>query len=566
MFIPVTLEDLKSRSWGKLDIIIITGDVYIDSPNDGAAVIGQLLIKHGYRVGIISQPDVNSEVDITRFGEPLLFWGVTAGSVDSMISNYTATKKRRNRDDLTPGGINNKRPDRAVLSYTNLIRKYYKSTVPIVLGGVEASLRRIAHYDYWNNKIRRSILFDSKADLLVYGMGENAVLEIADRIKSGNDLDNIHGTCSISKNIINNYIELPSFEDAASDADKFIHMFKEFYNNNDPVSAKGMVQKHGDRYLVHNPPSSYMTTEEIDEVYSLPFERDIHPFYKKMGEVRALDTIQFSVTTHRGCYGECSFCAIAVHQGRRIISRSEDSIISEIKRITKHPDFKGIISDLGGPTANMFEIDCNLKAEKGGCRNKSCIFPGICNELDVNHNAQLNLLKKINNIKGIKKVFISSGIRYDMVLADKLSGEKYMDELVKNHVSGQLKVAPEHSEENVLKLMNKPDVTSLIHFRNLFSKLNKKHGKKQFLTYYFIAAHPGCYEKEMKSLKNYIKQELKLTPEQVQVFTPSPSTFSTLMYYTGIDPKTGKSIFVERDNRRKDDQKGILTKGSKKFK
>ena len=532
LFIPTTQEELKSLNWIKLDIILISGDTYIDSPYSGVAIICKVLINEGYRVGIIAQPDINSETDIMRLGEPSLFWGVTSGSVDSMVSNYTATKKRRNQDDLTPGGINNKRPDRAVIAYTNLIRRYFKNTVPIVLGGIEASLRRIAHYDYWSNNIRRSILFDAKADILVYGMGESSIIQLADTLKSKNNYTDIRGLCYISKDARKGYIELPSFEDVENNKNAFIKMFDLFYQNNDSYSINGLYQQHNDRYLIHNPPSFPLSPEYLDKVYNLEYERDVHPYYKKDGEVRALDTIRFSIITHRGCFGECSFCAISMHQGRTITSRSEESVLKEAKEITKHPDFKGIINDLGGPTANMYQFLCLIKQDNIKCANLKCLYPECCPNLSINHDKQIKLLSKIRTMGGIKKVFVSSGIRYDLIFNDKENGEKYLSEIVKHHISGQMKVAPEHINKNILKLMRKPSADLLLKFKLLFDKLNTRLNKKQFLTYYFIAAHPGCTENEMKELSDFIKNKLKLKPEQVQVFTPTPSTYSTLMYYS----------------------------------
>lgn len=558
MFIPTTKEEIKNLGWDNLDIIIISGDTYIDSSYNGASLIGHLLMDKGYRVGIIAQPDINTDKDITRLGEPSLFWGITSGSVDSMVSNYTATKKRRNIDDLTPGNFNNKRPDRALIVYTNLIRRFFKNTVPIVLGGIEASLRRIAHYDYWSNKVRRSILFDAKADYLIYGMAEKSVIELADALKKNYDICNIKGLCYISKEKNNDYIDSPSFENAAGDKDQFIKMFDLFYENNDPFKNVGLQQRHGDRYLIHNPPSPLLSVKELDHVYTLPYERDVHPYYKKDGEVRALNTIKFSIVTHRGCYGECNFCSIALHQGRHVVSRSEESIIKEVVGITKHPDFKGIINDLGGPTANMYGITCSKMGTEVLCKDKRCLYPEICGNLKNSHKRQINLLKKINTIKGVKKIFVSSGLRYDMILADKDNGEEYLEDLLKNHVSGQLKLAPEHSEDEILKLMGKSGINLLNLFLKLFYKINNKLSKMQFLTYYFIAAHPGCTEKDMHNLKKYIKKELHINPEQVQVFTPTPSTYSTLMYYTGIDPVNNNKLFVERDPNKADKQKRII--------
>ena len=568
MFIPATLDEVKNLGWARLDIILVTGDTYIDSPHTGIAVIGKLLIKAGYKVGIIAQPDVATDSDIKRLGEPLLFWGVTSGCVDSMVANYTATKKRRKQDDFTPGGVNNKRPDRAVIAYSNLIRRFFKSTKPIVLGGIEASLRRVPHYDYWDDKIRRSILFDAKADLLVYGMGEKAVLEIAEKLKNNESTDplrhsvseasNVRGICYISNSAKDGYDLLPSYEEVKTNKQKFIEMFRTFYSNNDPLTASGLCQKQDTRYLIQNPPQNNMSPQELDEIYNMDFERDVHPYYKKQGQVRALETIRFSITTHRGCYGECNFCAISVHQGTTVISRTEKSILDEAAKITGLPDFKGYISDVGGPSANMYGTGCGEKINQGHCKNKRCVYPKICENLNFSHKKQLELLVKLRALPGVKKVFVSSGVRHDLVLEDKKYGHAYLKELVLHHISGQLKIAPEHTEEVVLKRMGKTAQNYLKDFKKLFDDLNKQHGKNQFLTYYFIAAHPGCGIDEMKKLKQFAIKELKVIPEQLQIFTPTPSTYSTLMYYTGQDPALCENVFVEKEINKKAAQKEII--------
>lgn len=554
---------MDKLGWNKLDVILVTGDSYIDSPFIGVAVIGKVLLKAGYRVGIIAQPDSHSGKDIRRLGEPELFWGITGGSVDSLVSNYTATKKRRKKDDYTPGGINNRRPDRAVIVYTNLIRKFFKHTKPVVLGGIEASLRRISHYDFWSNRIRKSILFDAKADLLVYGMGERTVVELAGKLKAGEDIKDIRGICYISKEKKTDYIELPSFEKVVRDKHAFIDSFNLFYVNSDPHTAKGLCQKQDLRYLVQNPPGPYLTQKELDAVYEMDFERDLHPFYKKQGEVKALETIKFSLTTHRGCYGECNFCAIAVHEGRMVRWRSEKSVLKEAEYLTKHPDFKGIILDAGGPTANMYGFECKKKLSGGSCKDKRCLYPEICTRLKVDHSRQIKLLRRLRNLKGIRKVFVASGIRYDLLLHDEKYGPAYLKEIVGHHVSGQMKVAPEHIEENVLKKMGKPGKESLLEFKDMFDKLTRTAGKKQFLTYYLMAAHPGCRDRDMRELHLFATEKLKTHPEQVQIFTPTPSTYSTLMYYTEMDPVTRKKIFVEKHNSKKERQKYIVVKRKK---
>ncbi len=559
MYLPATKKELKQLGWEKPDIILITGDVYIDSPNIGIAVIGNVLVNAGFKVGIISQPDVNND-EITKLGEPELFWGVSAGCMDSMISNYTATKKKRQKDDLTPGGINNRRPDRACIAYSNLIKKHFKNTRPIVLGGLEASLRRAAHYDFWGNKIRRSVLFDAKADILVYGMGEKSILELAENFKNNIPAIDIRGICYISKEPVPGHIELTSYDDLVKDKSLFLKMFNTFYENTDPITAKGLMQKQDTRYLVQNSPQYNLKREELDAVYNLKFERDAHPYYKKQGVIKALDTIRFSVTSHRGCYGQCNFCAITAHQGRVIISRSIKSILKEVKSITELPDFKGNIQNIGGPTANMFGSFCKKMLTKGACKDKRCLSPEKCHSLNLEHKKQIELLKALRSIKGVKKIFIGSGIRYDLILADNEHGNKYLHEIVNHHISGQLKIAPEHTDEKILNFMGKPEIGNLKKFVDEFNKANKRSGKKQFLTYYFIAAHPGCTDKHMHKLKSYIKSNLKLNPEQVQIFTPTPSTYSSLMYFIETDPDTGKKLFVEKNVRDKEKQKEILVK------
>ena len=559
MFLPTTSEEVKKLGWDSLDIILVSGDTYIDSSYNGSALIGKWLLKNGFKVGIIAQPDINSPADITRLGEPKLYWAVSAGCVDSMVANYTATKKKRHKDDFTPGGENTKRPDRASIVYTGLIRRFFKnSKTPIVLGGIEASLRRIVHYDYWSNQLRRSLIFDAKADILSYGMGEKSMLQLAQAIKTRADWKNIRGLAYISKEPNEEYITVPSFEECREDKYKFIEMFNIFYKNCDSLTAKGLNQQHGDRWLIQNPPSENFSSELLDEIYGMDFERDVHPYYKKDGVVRALDTIKYSLTTHRGCYGECNFCAIAIHQGRTVTSRSEESVIKEITDITKDKKFKGNISDVGGPTANMYQMECSKKLKLGACSDKRCLYPNTCPALKPNHKRQIDLLKKLRSIQGIKKIFIASGIRYDLILDDHAYGDKYLEEIVAYHVSGQMKIAPEHTEDKVLSLMGKQGKDYLKEFKNRFYKLNKKLDKKQFLTYYLIAAHPGCNEKDMLDLKIFASEELKISPEQVQIFTPTPSTYSTLMYYTEINPFTNKKIFVEKDNGKKEKQKTII--------
>jgi uncharacterized radical SAM protein YgiQ len=561
MFLPTTKKEMEGLGWDALDIILVTGDAYIDSPFVGVAVVGKVLLDAGYRVGVIGQPDTGSGDDIMRLGSPRLFWGVTGGCIDSMVANRTATGKRRRTDDYTPGGVNDRRPDRAAIAYANLIRRYSKNDIrPIVLGGIEASLRRIAHYDAWTDRIRRSVLFDAKADYLLYGMCERSAVELAGCLREGKDPRSVRGLCHISRELPEGCLELPSFEDCEKDKDAFTRAFRTFYDNNDPPTARPLAQKHDSRYLVQNPPALYLSGKDLDRVYGLGYERDAHPCHLKDGEVKALETIRFSISTHRGCYGECGFCAIAVHEGRRVRSRSKESIIAEAKEMTAHPLFKGRIHDVGGPSANMYGSGCERMEEKGCCTKKSCISPKVCPLLKSGHAKQLELLKELRSVKGVKKAVVASGVRHDLVLADKKDGERYLKELVTHHVSGQMKIAPEHSEANVLEMMGKPgcDQNALIKFKELFYRFTKEAGLKQFLSYYLMAAHPGCGKNDMKKLRSFALKELGTVPEQVQVFTPTPSTYSTLIYWTGRDPFTGKDCFVERSERGREDQKAIL--------
>ena len=574
MFLPTTINEVKRLGWDGLDVILVTGDSYIDSPFIGTAVIGKVLLHARYRVGVIAQPDISGVAEIGRLGLPRLFWGVTAGSIDSMVANYTALKKPRKSDDYTPGGENTRRPDRATIVYSNLIRRFTKtvgrtasptsSSVPIVLGGIEASLRRVAHYDFWDDAIRRSVLFDAKADYILYGMAEKAVLEFAAALQDGQEPRSIRGLCYIGKEPPEGYLELPAYETVAQDKAAFTEMFHRFYRNNDPISGRGLFQKHADRYLVQNPPALTETQPELDAIYALDFERRQHPFYEQQGKVRALETIGFSISTHRGCYGECNFCAISVHEGTTVRWRSPESILAEAARLASHPDFKGYIQDLGGPTANMYGFECSRKLSKGICTAKRCVYPQICPLMKVDHRPQIDLLRKVRQIPGVKKVFVASGIRYDMLLCDQDNGDAYLREVVEHHVSGQMKVAPEHTEEHVLSLMGKPGSAQLLEFKTRFDDLNRLAGKRQFLTYYLIAAHPGCNEADMQRVRHFASQKLQIHPEQVQVFAPTPSTYSSLMYYTELDPFTGKSLFVEKDPRRKERQKEIVT--DKEFK
>ena len=557
MFIPTTPDEVRRRGWESLDIILVSGDTYTDNAYNGTAAIGHWLIDHGYRVGIIAQPDVSSGDDISRLGSPELFWSVSAGCVDSMVANYTPTRKFRKEDDFTPGGVNDRRPDRATIAYTNLIKKHCKGR-PVFLAGIEASLRRIAHYDFWSDSVRRSVLFDSKADGIVYGMAELATLELADRIREGEPWTDVRGICTASKAVPEGYIDMPSFEDVRDDRDAFMRAYSIFRDNCDPVTAIGLTQRHGDRYLVQNPPQRSLTVSELDSLYESDFEDRVHPFYAKSGHVRAMDTVRNSVTTHRGCYGDCSFCAIAVHQGTKVVSRSEESILREVERIASRPGFNGVIQDVGGPTANMYGIECPRKLKSGRCRDRRCLGSRPCPHLPIDHSGQTDLLRRISEVPGVRHVFVNSGIRYDMIVADRTNGGEYLDRIVSHHVSGQMKVAPEHVSPGVLRLMGKPERKVLEEFRSMFADSVSGCGRDLYLTYYFMAAHPGCGEDDMRELARYCRDVLHIHPEQVQVFTPTPSTYSTAMYRTSRDLK-GRDVPVERSVQRRQRQKEIVT-------
>ncbi|MDX9818417.1 MAG: YgiQ family radical SAM protein [Desulfococcus multivorans] len=568
-FPPATREEMLRLGWDRLDVILVTGDAYIDSPFIGTAVIARVLLDAGYRVGVIPQPDTASGRDITRLGEPLLFWGVSGGCLDAMVANITASGKRRRQDDLTPGGINNRRPDRAVIVYANLIRRYFKSTAPIVLGGIEASLRRISHYDAVSDSVRRSILFDAKADLLAYGMAEKTVLKIASILRADGDISalrTVRGICYVSRDLPEPVPEfpepdgvLPDHSVAARDKGEFTRMFRLFYANADPMTARRLCQRQDTRYLVQNPPQSPLSSAELDRIHELPYAREVHPCHRNDGPVRALDTIRFALVAHRGCYGECRFCAITVHQGRHVVSRSEDSIVREAAAFTAHPLFKGIISDVGGPTANMYGMECRKKQRDGACVDRGCLFPDVCPGMPVRHDRQLRLLERLRTLPGVRRVFIASGIRYDLILKDRKHGERYLEEILRHHVSGQLKIAPEHVDAGVLNRMGKPGQEVLEAFIRLFTHLKRKKALDGFLTYYFMAAHPGCTQADMAGLRAFAEKKLHLLPEQTQIFTPTPATWSTLMYHTGRDPFTEETIFVERDRAARERQKAAVT-------
>ncbi|MBN1405417.1 MAG: YgiQ family radical SAM protein [Candidatus Omnitrophica bacterium] len=558
-FLPISKEDLKKRGWDELDIILITGDAYADHPSYGASVIGRVLEHGGFRVGIIAQPNYQTLDDFKKLGRPRLFFGVTSGNIDSMLAKYTANKKIRNVDDYSPAGKAFLRPERAVLAYVNKLQQAFKN-VPIVIGGMEASMRRLAHYDYWSDKVRRSLLLDSKADVLVYGMGESQVLEIARRLKKGEDksaLSDIRGTVVVRNSIdnIKDYALIPSFEDISANKDKFNEAFRMIYSEADSVRGKTIIQKHADRFVIQYPPALPLTAKEMDEVYSLPYARAWHPVYDKCGGVPGFETVRNSIISHRGCAGGCNFCSLYLHQGRVVQSRSIESIVEEIKAIAQDKKFRGTITDIGGPTANMYMAACSLWKETGACLNKQCLVPEKCKNLTLGYEHSIRLWRELRKIPGVKHVFVGSGVRYDL-LTDKYSDE-YMRELCAHHVSGQLKVAPEHCVNSVLKLMNKPAFAKYEKFIDRFEALNKQLGKKQYLVNYFITGHPGACLEDALELAMYLKKK-HIYPEQIQDYIPLPMTISGCMYYTEKDPFTGKYVYAAKIPSQKMMQRALL--------
>lgn len=546
-FLPISQNDLKERGWNELDIILVNGDAYVDHPSYGAALIGRVLEDAGFKVGIIAQPDWRSLDDFKRLGRPRLFFAVSAGNLDSMIANYTANKKVRNTDDYSPAGKAGLRPDRATIFYVNKLKQAFKD-VPIVIGGIEASMRRLAHYDYWSDKVRRSLLMDSKADILVYGMGEKQMVEIAKRLSSGENIDeigDIHGTVIIRNKIddIKNHIIIPSFEDVSVDRKKFNDAFSMAYSESDPIRGSAIVQKHGERFVVQHPPALPLTEEQMDKLYSLPFVRDCHPCYKKLGPVPGFESVKNSITSHRGCAGACNFCSLYLHQGRIVQSRSIGSIIEEVKKISKNHSFKGTVSDIGGPTANLYKAECGSWKSDGACKEKKCIMPQKCKDLRLGYEYSLRLWSELKKIPGVKHVFVGSGVRFDLLVEG--YSDEYLRGLCRDHVSGQLKVAPEHCADSVLELMNKPKFSVYEKFIDKFENVNKKLGKKQYLVNYFIVGHPGAGLKDALELAQYLAKK-KIHPEQVQDFIPLPMTVSGSMYYTEMDPFTGKAVYVTK--------------------
>ena len=559
-FLPITREEMKERGWDQVDFVYVSGDAYVDHPSFGHAIITRLLESRGYRVGIIAQPDWRKPESVQVFGEPRLGFLVSAGNMDSMVNHYSVSKKRRKTDAYTPGGEMGKRPDYACVVYGNLIRQTYKKT-PIILGGIEASLRRMAHYDYWSDKLKRSVLLDSGADVISYGMGEHSIVELAEALDAGipvEDITYIAGTVVKAKSLDSIYDAeiLPSFEDLKADKMNYARSFYTQYLNTDAFNGKRLVEPYSDHlYVVQNPPAAPLTQMEMDDVYSLPYQRTYHPSYEAKGGVPAIKEIKFSLISNRGCFGGCSFCELTLHQGRIVQVRSHESLIEEAKEITKDKDFKGYIHDVGGPTANFRHPSCKKQMEHGVCKTRQCLFPSPCKNLDADHRDYVSLLRKLRDIPKVKKVFIRSGIRFDYLLADKK--QEFLRELCEYHVSGQLKVAPEHVAGPVLSLMGKPEHKVYEEFTRQFYKMNEKIGKEQYLVPYLMSSHPGSTLKEAVELAEYCR-DLGYMPEQVQDFYPTPSTLSTCMYYTGVDPRTMQKVYVPKSPHEKAMQRALI--------
>lgn len=559
-FLPICKEDMEKRGWAQLDFVYVSGDAYVDHPSFGPAIITRILESYGYKVGIIAQPDWKDKNSVTILGEPRLGFLVSAGNMDSMVNHYSVSKKRRRTDAYTPGGVAGHRPDYAAVVYGNLIRQTYKHT-PIILGGIEASLRRMAHYDYWSNKLKRSILLDSGADIISYGMGERSIIAIAEALDAGldvKDITYIDGTVCKVKDLdsVYDYIRLPSYEDLKTDKLEYARSFYTQYCNTDPFSGKRLVEPYNDHlYVVQNPPSKPLTMEEMDQVYSYPYMRTWHPSYDAAGGVPAIQEVKFSLISNRGCFGGCSFCALTFHQGRIIQTRSHESLVEEAKMMTQDKDFKGYIHDVGGPTANFRAPSCQKQLTKGVCPNKQCLFPKPCKNLRADHGDYIKLLRELRKIDGVKKVFIRSGIRFDYVLAD--PDDTFLRELCEYHVSGQLKVAPEHVSDPVLQKMGKPEYSVYQKFVEKYNQMNKKLRKDQYLVPYLMSSHPGSTLKEAVNLAEHLR-DFGYMPEQVQDFYPTPSTLSTCMYYTGVDPRNMQPVYVPKNPREKAMQRALI--------
>lgn len=558
-YLPISREDMEKRNWEQCDFVYVTGDAYVDHPSFGHAIISRILESHGYKVGIIAQPDWKNADSVRILGEPRLGYLVSAGNMDSMVNHYSVSKKRRAKDSYTPGGEMGKRPDYATVVYCNLIRSISKK--PIIIGGIEASLRRLAHYDYWSGKMKRSILLDSQADLLSYGMGERSIVEIADALNSGIDIRDItfiDGTVYRAESLASVYDEvmLPSYKELTADKKEYAKSFYTQYCNTDAFSGRRLVEPYGEHlYVVQNLAARPLSEEEMDDVYALPYMRNYHPSYEAAGGIPAITEVKFSLISNRGCFGGCSFCALTFHQGRIVQTRSHESIVNEAELLTKEPDFKGYIHDVGGPTANFRHPSCEKQMKAGVCPEKQCLFPKPCRNLNADHSDYISLLKKLREIPKVKKVFIRSGIRFDYLLAD--PGHAFLKELCEYHVSGQLKVAPEHISDNVLKRMGKPENSVYRRFMKEYEKMNEKLGKKQYLVPYLMSSHPGSTLTEAVELAEYLR-DLGYMPEQVQDFYPTPSTLSTCMYYTGYDPRTMEKVYVPTNPHEKAMQRALI--------
>lgn len=559
MFLPICMEDMKERGWEHPDFVMVTGDAYVDHPSFGTAIISRVLESHGYKVAILAQPDWRTADDFKRFGAPRLGFMINSGNVDSMVNHYSVFKHRRKNDAYSPGGVSGRRPDRAVIVYSNRAREAYPG-IPVIIGGLEASLRRLGHYDYWDDKVRRSVLLDSKADILIYGMGERAAVEIADALDAGidiKDLDWIRGTCVRKKDteLFEDDIILPDFDDIVRSKKAYCRSFAMQYRSNDAVTGRRVLEKYREGIVVQNPPQPPLEREELDEVYGLDYMRDYHPVYEKEGGVPAIREVKFSITANRGCFGGCAFCAITYHQGREVRSRSTESIMEEARKLTKLKDFKGYIHDVGGPTANFRKPSCAKQKKHGMCERKDCLFPKPCRELEADHSEYMEVLDAVRNVDGVKKVFIRSGIRYDYLLADK--SNEFLKQLCRYHVSGILKVAPEHIADGVLKCMHKPGMEVFDEFKKEYEEMNEKLGLKQYMVPYFISSHPGSRLEDAVELALYMKKT-GFIPDQVQDFYPTPGTLSTCMYYTGMDPFTLKPVYVAKTEKEKKMQRALL--------
>lgn len=559
-FLPISAQEVKSIGWDYVDFVFITGDSYVDHPSFGVSIISRVLEDRGYRVAILSQPDINSDEDFQQFGTPRLGFMITSGNIDSMVAHYSVAKKRRKTDAYTAGGVMGKRPDRAVIMYSQIVRRLFPDSV-IILGGLEASLRRFAHYDYWDDKVRPSILLDSKADIIIYGMGENQTIAVADRLNDGYTVEglyDIRGICyavRTSDYTPMSVTELPTFERVSTDKRDYAIATRKELDEYDAVRGKTMIQRHGKMIVVQTPPMPPLTTSELDYVYSLPYERTYHPSYEELGGVPGILEVEFSITHNRGCFGGCNFCAIAFHQGRAVTVRSHESILQEAKKLIASPNFKGYIHDVGGPTANFRMPSCALQQKNGLCKGKKCLAPTPCKNLQVSHEDYIDILRKLRKLDGVKKVFIRSGIRFDYLLEDE--SDEFFRELVTHHISGQLKVAPEHCSDIVLDKMGKPHIEVYKRFQDEFYRKTAQAKKEQYLVPYLMSSHPGSTLKEAVELALYLKRE-KIHPDQVQDFYPTPGTVSTCMYYTGLDPYTLKEVYVAKSPHEKAMQRALL--------